>query len=111
SWVDGSDFAHIETITHWLKETQQSIHNTAYSMCYIEHCELKLSLRSVEAFLPWINRIYIGTNGQIPTWLDTSHPKIQMVFHKDIFPQADNLPCFNSHAIAFQLHRIPGLSE
>ena len=50
------------------------------------------------------------TNGQIPKWLDTSHPKIQIVTHDQIMPQKA-LPTFNSMAIETCLDNIPDLSE
>jgi hypothetical protein len=78
---------------------------------YTSHDELKYSLRSVAMFAGWANKIYIVTDGQVPTWLDTTHPKIQVVHHEEIFTDASVLPVFNSHAIESQLHHIPGLSE
>ena len=72
--------------------------------------ELRYSLRSVEKYAPWIRRIFIVTDNQTPQWLDTSHPKIQIVDHKEILPP-ESLPCFNSVVIEHHLHRIPGLAE
>lgn len=72
--------------------------------------ELRYSLRSVEKFAPWINHIYIVTDGQCPEWLDTSNPKISIVDHSEIMP-AEALPTFNSQAIESCIYRIPGLSE
>ncbi|MGH7964405.1 MAG: stealth conserved region 3 domain-containing protein, partial [Candidatus Binatia bacterium] len=73
--------------------------------------ELKYSLRSLEAFAPWIRKIYIVTNGQIPRWLDTSHKRISIITHGMIFPDTSHLPTFNSQAIELQLHKIPNLSR
>ncbi|NLA66383.1 MAG: UDP-N-acetylglucosamine-lysosomal-acetylglucosaminephosphotransferase, partial [Leucobacter sp.] len=42
---------------------------------------------------------------------DTSHPKITVVDHREIFADSSVLPVFNSHAIESQLHHIAGLSE
>ncbi|MCL1827232.1 MAG: Stealth CR1 domain-containing protein, partial [Candidatus Cloacimonetes bacterium] len=72
--------------------------------------ELKYSLRSVEKYAPWINQIYIVTDGQTPKWLDTSNSKIKIIDHKDLLNE-DCLPCFNSVAIEPFLYKIPGLSE
>lgn len=77
---------------------------------YADSGELKYSLRSVERYAPWIHRIFIVTDNQVPEWLDTNHPKIQIVDHKDILP-AESLPCFNSTLIEHFIDRIPGLSE
>lgn len=73
------------------------------------HDELRYSLRSVEAYLPWVNRIYLVTNGERPSWLH-ENPRLRLVSHEDIL-ERECLPTFNSHVIGSALHRIPGLSE
>lgn len=77
---------------------------------YADNDELRYSLRSVEEYDPWIRKIFIVTDNQVPDWLDTSNPKIQIVDHRDIMP-AECLPCFNSSVIEHFICRIPGLSE
>ena len=77
---------------------------------YVSHDELKYSLRSVEKYAPWIRRIFIVTDNQVPAWLNTTHPKVQIVDHTEILP-SEALPCFNSVVIEHHLHRIPGLAE
>src|SRR6201999_944559 len=72
--------------------------------------ELKFSLRSLHRHAPWIRRIFIVTDQQVPDWLDTAHPKIEIVDHRAIFPDHRFLPTFNSCVIEAFLHRIPGLS-
>ena len=67
-------------------------------------------MRSVHLFAPWVRRIHLVTAGQVPDWLDTDHPQVQVVDHRDILP-ADALPTFNSHAIETALHRVPDLTE
>jgi hypothetical protein len=111
TWVDGNCETHKANVRHWAAKIGAVIDDQEYFERYIERNELKLSLRSAEKYLPWINRIYIITNGQVPDWLELSHPKLTFINHADIFPSADCLPTFNSNAIEFQLHRIPGLSE
>lgn len=71
---------------------------------------LRFSLRSVEQNAPWVRRILIVTNGQVPRWL-RNNERIKIVTHSEIFPQPNNLPTFNSSAIEAQLYRIPGLSR
>ena len=77
---------------------------------FVENDELKYSLRSVEMYAPWINKIWIVTDDQTPEWLNTDHPKVQMVSHRDILP-AEYLPTFNSHAIEASIPNIEGLEE
>lgn len=73
--------------------------------------ELRFALRSVHQFAPWIRRIYIVTNGQVPAWLDAAHPRISVVPHSRLFEEPGALPTFNSNAIEATIHRIPGLSD
>lgn len=73
--------------------------------------ELRYALRSIDRHAPWIRRIFIVTNGQIPTWLDRSHPRIAIVPHDRLFDDRGCLPTFNSNAIESTIHRIPGLSD
>ena len=50
------------------------------------------------------------TDEQTPVWLNTDHPKIKIIDHKDIIP-TDKLPLFNSTTIEMFIPFIPGLSE
>lgn len=72
--------------------------------------ELKYSIRSVLTYAPWVNHIYIVTNGQVPKWLDESYDKVTVITHSQII-EPEFLPTFNSHAIESALHKIPNLSE
>ncbi|MEZ9408605.1 stealth conserved region 3 domain-containing protein [Vibrio lentus] len=76
-----------------------------------ENDELRYSLRSVLANASWVRKIYIVTDDQKPDWFHEFDDRVQLVSHRDIFVNQDDLPCFNSHAIESNLHRIPGLSE
>lgn len=79
---------------------------------FFDNNELKYSLRSIEKYAPWLRTIYLVTNGQVPNWLNRSHPKIKLIQHKDIFlNKTHHLPTFSSAAIECHLHRIPGLSK
>ena len=112
TWVDGNDEQWRRSKADALAATNDGIVATAANDArFISSDELKYSLRSVEAFLPWVNHIYLVTSGQSPVWLKKDHPRITVVHHEDIFRDCSNLPTFNSHAIESQLHRIPGLSE
>lgn len=108
-WVDGSDPV-------WQAKRNRVIgHTEAKSAVncegrYANNDELKYSLRSLEMYAPWIRRIFIVTDNQVPEWLDTSHPKIRIVDHTEILP-AQSLPCFNSRLIEHFLWKIPGLAE
>lgn len=75
-----------------------------------DHGLLKYWFRGLDRFAPWVRNIHFVTCGQQPEWLDTTHPKLRMVNHKDYIPN-QFLPCFNSSLIEIYLHRIPGLAE
>lgn len=77
---------------------------------YVNNDELKYSMRSIDLYAPWLRKIFIVTDNQVPEWLDTSNPKIQIVDHSEILPP-ESRPCFNSSLIEHFIYRIPGLSE
>jgi hypothetical protein len=72
--------------------------------------ELKFSLRSLEKYAPWYNKIYVVVrDGQKPTWL-RENGRLQFIEHSSIIP-SQYLPTFNSLVIESFLHKIPNLSE
>ncbi len=106
TWVDGSD-------PEWLKERQEYVpgQGADSSACrYRDWGNLQYWFRGVEKFTPWVNKIYFVTWGHVPSWLNTEHPKLQIVKHTD-FMNAEYLPTFNINAIELNLHKIEGLSE
>ena len=68
------------------------------------------SVRAADTFAPWIRQVVIVTNGQVPTWLNTSNPRVRIVTHSEIFANVSDLPTFNSNAIEANIHRIPGVA-
>jgi hypothetical protein len=108
-WVDGNDPAWKARKNNFLG-TENPADDTNCPGRYADNDELRYSLRSVERHAPWIRRIFIVTDNQTPSWLDRSHPRIQIVDHRDILPTAA-LPCYNSVVLEYYLYRIPGLAE
>eukprot|EP00727_Mastigamoeba_balamuthi_P000783 m51a1_g10701 hypothetical protein (425) ;mRNA; r:156319-157844 len=84
---------------------------------------LQYSLRALESNAPWVRRLFLVTDGQVPAWLNTS--RVTVVPHASIFVEegdeggsrgsgngsAVGLPTANSNAIEANLHRIAGLSQ
>ena len=106
TWVDNTD-------EEWLKEKQKYSPNKnvdARNVRYRDWDNLKYWFRSVEKFAPWVNKIYFVTSGHLPTFLDTSNPKLVIVNHKDFIPE-EYLPTFNNRTIELNLHRIKDLAE
>lgn len=108
-WVDGND-PQWQAKRRALTGEDTDTSSTDCKGRYANNDELKYSLRSVAKYAPWIRKIFIVTDNQTPSWLDTSNPKIQIVDHREILPE-QSLPCFNSCLIEQFLYRIPGLSE
>ena len=40
----------------------------------------------IEKHAPWVNHVYLVTNGQKPEWLNLEHPKLKLVTHKEFMP-------------------------
>ncbi len=66
--------------------------------------------RAVERYAPWVNKVFLVTNGKFPDWINKDNPKLVLVKHEDYIPQ-EYLPTFNSCTIELHMHRIEGLSE
>ncbi|GAB3993049.1 hypothetical protein GCM10029992_03690 [Glycomyces albus] len=111
TWVDSNDPAWQEQRHEF--DSAFEVHNVSANNAerYADRNELRYSLRALNLFAPFVRNIYIVTADQHPHWLAGDHPKVQVVSHRDIFPEPSDLPTFNSHAIEACLHRIPGLSE
>ncbi|MBQ4646303.1 MAG: Stealth CR1 domain-containing protein [Candidatus Gastranaerophilales bacterium] len=108
-WVDGADLKYQEIKNETRKKL--GMLGQANEKCrFIDNDELKYSLRSLEKYASWINKIFIVTNNQVPKWLNLDNSKITIVDHKEIMPK-ESMPCFNSNAIEHCLINIPNLSE
>lgn len=74
-----------------------------------DHGLLRYWFRGVEQFAPWVRKIHFVTCGQRPEWLNTAHPKLQLVDHSDYIP-TKFLPVFNSTLIEIYMHKLPDLT-
>ncbi|MBD5280515.1 MAG: hypothetical protein HDS35_08225 [Bacteroides sp.] len=109
TWVDMND-------PEWKKDfmkysgMQQNESNSVVDARFRDYGFLKYWFRGVEKFAPWVRKIHFISSGQIPDWLDTSNPKLNLVKHSDYIPK-EFLPTYNSVVIERYIHRIPGLAE
>ena len=73
---------------------------------------LKYWFRGVEQNCPWVNKIFfiVQSESQIPEWLDTTNPKLRIVYHKEYIPSR-LLPVFNSRPIELYTCKIKDLSK
>lgn len=113
TWVDGDDPDWIESKRkHEAEAAGVEYHPEAnHDARFRSRDELRYSLRSLDMFAPWVRDVYLVTNGQVPDWLDLSNPRLKLVTHEEIYPDASFLPTFNSNSIISRLHHIEGLSE
>ena len=106
-WVDGADPA-------WLAEKKKYEPEKPLpdggDNRYRDWGLMRYWFRSIEAFAPWVRKVYFVTWGHVPAFLNTEAPKLQIVRHEDFIPK-EYLPTFNSCVIEANLHRLPGLAE
>jgi hypothetical protein len=110
TWVDGSDKNWLEKRNFQAKKAGKILNSSISEALFTDNDELKYSLRSINEYAPWINNIFIVTDNQIPKWLNTKNPKINIIDHSDIIDK-EFLPTFNSCVIENHLHKIKKLSE
>lgn len=107
TWVDGNDIEWQKEKEHW-QDKKEDVLNTSDRFRDWEF--MPYWFRAIEKNTPWVNKIFFITQGHIPDWLDTKHPKLSIVRHSDYIPN-EYLPTFNSNVIELNLHRIKELSE
>jgi hypothetical protein len=105
-WVDGSDPKWLERKREFSGESES--HGTSSSR-FTSRNELYFSIATLRRNAPWINRIWLVTDGQTPV-LGELKDMVTIVDHREFIP-AEYLPTFNSHVITSHLHRIEGLAE
>lgn len=110
TWVNDQDPAWQAKFAHFSKRSTQDVALFGKDKArFSNHNELFYSLHSVRTYLPWIRKIFIVTDNQVPQWF-TPSDNIVIVDHKAII-DSEYLPTFNSHVIEANLHKIPDLSE
>lgn len=106
-WVDGSDPA-------WLAEKNRysptKIDDSNAANRFRDWGLMKYWFRAVEKFAPWVRKVHFVTWGHLPPFLNTEHPKLNIVRHQDYMPEG-TMPTFNSCALEMNVYRIEGLAE
>lgn len=105
-WVDGSDPAWRALRNKYMGESEGDSSEERYRDWGL----LKYVFRGIEKNLPWVRKVHFITCGHLPTWLNTSCPKLHIVKHEDYIPE-QWLPTFSANPIELNIHRISGLSE
>jgi hypothetical protein len=116
TWVDGSDPVLRDRRDHYLSHADRPLHDNGINPHrWVCSDELGFCLRSIEHNAPWVRRVWIVTDNQLPILPELScdfAAKITIIDHTDIFAGFTGaLPTFNSLAIETMLWRIPSLSE
>lgn len=107
TWVDGSWPGFMDQVRAHA-ESEADGHPKRYRDL---HQILRYSLRSLETYAPWTDRVYLVTaRPQVPAWLDTGNPRLRLVHHDEYIPSRF-LPTFNSRVIESYMHELPGIAD
>lgn len=106
TWVDGND-------DKWLNKRKK--YSPKYGILneesrFRDYSTFRYWFRSVEKFAPWVHKIFLITDGQLPDWINTSYDKLEVINHTD-FISSKYLPTFNSNVIELCIGKIDDLSE
>lgn len=68
--------------------------------------------RGVEQNCPWVNKVFfvVQNEKQVPKWLDTTNPKLRIVYHDEFIPK-ELLPTFSGMTVGLFISQIPDLSD
>eukprot|EP00744_Colponema_vietnamica_P005063 GILI01007456.1.p1 GENE.GILI01007456.1~~GILI01007456.1.p1 ORF type:complete len:554 (+),score=164.38 GILI01007456.1:134-1663(+) len=116
TWVNGSDTKWLGIHNEWVAKIQASNPGQSLdesSKLFSDNGELRFSLRSLFEYGFKINfrKVFLVTANQVPSWLNTSDPSVEVVPHTAIFEDKTDLPTFSTFAIESNLHKIPGLGD
>lgn len=106
TWLDSND-------PNWQKQYEYYKSNVKGDKSKARFREMNIFqywFRAVEKYAPWVNKVFLVTNGKFPDWINKDNPKLVLVKHEDYIPK-EYLPTFNSCTIELNLFRIKGLSE
>jgi hypothetical protein len=114
TWVDGNDPVHRAKRQHYQPQAPRNA-NAVNPHRWACNDELSYCLRSIANHAPWIARIWIVTDAQMPNLSSVPAElldRITIIDHHSMFVGYESaLPTFNSLAIETLLWRIPGLAE
>jgi len=68
--------------------------------------------RGIEQNCPWVNKVFfvVQNEKQVPKWLDTTNPKLRIVYHDEFIPK-ELLPTFSGMTVGLFISQIPDLSD
>lgn len=107
TWVDGNDPVWLASKEKYAKESNLALNSDAR---YRDWDIFKYWFRAVEKYAPWVNKIFLITEGHLPKWINLEHPKLVHIKHSDYIDE-QYLPTFNSNVIELNISNINELSE
>lgn len=111
-WCDAADTVWAANKDALARRLGLPVGDEANAVCrFAGNDDLKYALRSFELFVPWVRKIFllIADDAMPPAWLDTNHPRLEIVRHSAFIP-ALSLPTYSADTIEHHLARIPGLA-
>lgn len=105
TWVDSNDPEWIKSYNYYRPEKPITDHARFRNWDIFRYW-----FRAVERYAPWVNKVFLVTNGTFPDWINPECDKLVLVKHSDYMPEK-YLPTFNSNAIELNFGRIKELSE
>ena len=91
TWVNGSDPIQQENLRKYKGNPER------LTIMYRDYGTLRFAMRSIEKFAPWINHIFLLTNGQQPDWYNKSAEKFVS------FLSLQFICCFSSRLLSLSL--------
>lgn len=119
TWVDGKDKAHYkkrqQVLAHRKGVSASALKTGTDETRFIDNGELEYCVQSIKKFAPWIRKIHIVTDNQIPDFATPEYQKknnVRIVDHTEILESYEwALPTFNSRTIESALWRIKDLAD
>jgi hypothetical protein len=119
TWVDGSDPVHAAKRNAALAQPGRfsfsAIPGGRNETRFASSGEIEYCILGIRKHCPWIRKIFVVTDGQVPAFLAGSAADrlgVCIVDHRHLFRGHEwALPTFNSRAIETTIHRIDGLAE
>ena len=97
------------------RSSEKSMSSKEFKSRYEQINEINFCIDSLIKFAPFLRKIFLITDQQIPKFLNGdvhAYKKVILIDHKEIFKDYhEYLPTFNSLSIETCMHRIPELAE
>ncbi len=115
-WVNGNDPWHQQRRSAYLADPEAACQDDVAAPTRYADCgELDCCIASIRKFAPWVRKIWLVTDHQVPDSVplqDGQTVPVEIIDHSLLFRGYENfLPTFNSRSLEALLWRIPGLSE